>query len=299
MMRSLAIWALVLSGCTAAVDPSGGPSGTATGSTGEGPVGPGSTQTTAGPSAGTTAAEASTSSTGATPPETEGADEGYGTTGSCGFTCPPPPGPNGSSCDFSEQDCGRGLKCAPWANDGGSLWNALRCVPVAPDARSPGEPCAAEGSFASGVDDCEPGAVCTAANDDSLQTNEGVCAALCNAGPCPSGTLCTVPTALDVGVCGAICDPLADDACSTGQACLPAGFGFACHTALSEPVDAPCGDTVSACGPGHLCVDAAQCEDRCCAQVCDLAAPDCPAGQSCTSYGSPLSAYATVGFCEG
>lgn len=303
MKRSLAIVALLFSGCTSVVTAGEDPVATTGTSGSTGPVALDTTGgSTADPSQGSTAATdpASASTTAAW--ETDGADDGYGTTGSCGFTCPPP-GPGGFSCNFTDQDCQEGEKCAPWANDGGSLWNALRCVPVDAEPSAHGDPCTVEGSFVSGIDTCELGVVCTASSADSRRTNVGTCTALCNAGPCPDGTLCTVPTPLGVGVCGEVCDPLAEDACVVGQACLPAGFGFACHSALYGGQDGPCADTLAGCGPGYVCTDASQCDDEfsdtCCAQLCDLETPHCPGGQTCSDYGSPLSAYATVGFCEG
>lgn len=307
MMRVAALSLIGLVGCGAAVtqqgesssttDTSGasGPQTSATGSTGA--------ESTEGPDPSTSGAESSASSTTTTLWETEGADEGYATTGSCGFTCPQPPGPGGGGgCNFSDQDCFEQEKCAPWANDGGAIWNALRCVPVDNQPAALGEPCMVEGSFVSGVDTCDVGLVCTQTGPESRRTNEGTCTALCNAGPCPEGTLCTVPGTINVGACGEICDPLQEGTCPAGQGCLPAGLGFACHLAFDTTGDEPC-DAVAECGLAHVCTEAPQCGDEpgqtCCVELCDLDAPDCPAGQTCTDYGSPLAAYASVGFCEG
>lgn len=305
MKRALAFTVVMLSGCTSAAREGEDPS-TTTGSSG--PVGSAAADTTAGgstegPTRGTTTSAETSSSTAGPAWETEGADEGYATTGNCGFTCPPPPGPGGGfGCNFSDQDCSEGEKCAPWANDGGVIWNSLRCVPVDARPRALGEACTVEGSFVSGVDSCDVGLACTPSGPDSLRTNGGVCTALCNAGPCPDGTLCTVPGTINVGACGETCDPLAEGACPTGQGCLPAGLGFACHLAFNTTGDEPCTATAQ-CGLGHACIGASQCDEkqseRCCAALCDLEAPDCLGGQTCTDYGSPLSAYSAVGFCEG
>lgn len=310
MKRSLAFAILMLAGCTSSVleDPTQDASSTtgtsaSTGATAADTTG-GSTE---GLSQGTTTAGPGSSSTGDPAWETEGADEGYATTGNCGFTCPPPPGPSGGGgnpieCSVSEQDCAEGEKCAPWANDGGGVWTALRCVPIDPEPGALGEACFVEGSFVSGVDSCQLGLFCTPSNPDSLRSNDGACAALCNAGPCDEGTICVTPGTINVGACGEICDPLAVDACPGAQACLPAGLGFGCHFVEDPGGGGPCGATAE-CSAGELCMDVAQCNEgrgeTCCARFCDLEAPDCPDGQACADYGSPLSAYSTVGFCEG
>ncbi|MGH1347430.1 MAG: hypothetical protein ACRBN8_38075 [Nannocystales bacterium] len=303
MTRPTLLSVLVLGGCTASVTAGGGPDASGSSSSSGPTVVETSTGTTAGLDESTTATDPASSSTTVSAWETEGADEGYATTGNCGFTCPPPPGPGGGfGCNFSDQDCFEGEKCAPWANDGGVVWNALRCVPVADRPHVLGEDCTVEGSFVSGVDSCDVGLVCTVTGTDSLRSNAGTCTQLCNAGPCPDGTLCTVPGTLNVGACGEICDPLADGACPPGLGCLPAGLGFACHLAFNTGNDEPC-TAVADCGLTHVCTQASQCGgepgDTCCAQLCDLESPDCPTGQTCTDYGSPLAAYATVGFCEG
>jgi len=233
--------------------------------------------------------------------ETEGADEGYGTTGDCGFTCPQPPGGSGGGpleCSFTDQDCGEGETCMPWDNSGGRTWNALRCVPLDGDPVGLGEPCQAEGSFLSGIDDCEAGLWCGPDAAEGQRTLQGTCKQLCNAGPCPEGTTCVVPGAVFVGVCEPLCDPLAPDACPAGQACMPAGFAFACHVAAYESVESDC-VAHSQCAPGSACLGAAQCEgDSCCADLCDLSEPVCPSGQTCIDQGSPLPAYENVGYCS-
>ncbi|MGH1346387.1 MAG: hypothetical protein ACRBN8_32770 [Nannocystales bacterium] len=233
--------------------------------------------------------------------ETEGADEGYATTGGCGFTCPQPPGPSGSECDFSEQGCGEDGKCMPWANDGGRVWTGVRCVPLDPNAVGLGEPCQAEGGFVSGIDNCATGLWCGPENADDKLDLTGVCHQICNAGPCLEGTLCVIPGEPDVGVCEEQCDPLAP-ACPAGHTCMPAiGIGFACHLAELEGTDGDC-DAHAECEPGYGCLDAPQCGgdgERCCTQLCDLDAPACAKGETCVDYGSPLPAYDAVGFCAG
>lgn len=299
MMRSVSIAMLLLSGCTSSVAEGEDVSST--------PTGPTATETTGGSTGGpgTTGTASGSSSTNDPAWETEGADEGYATTGNCGFTCPPGPsggGGNPIECSVSEQDCAEGEKCAPWANDGGGVWTALRCVPIDSEPDALGEACFVEGSFASGIDSCELGLFCTPSSPDSLRSNDGVCAALCGTGSCAEGTICVTPGTINVGACGEICDPLAVDTCPAVQACLPAGLGFGCHFIEDLGGGGPCGATAE-CSAAEVCMDASQCNEgrgeTCCARFCDLEAPDCPDGQTCTDYGSPLSAYSAVGFCEG
>lgn len=308
MKRSVAFAILVMGGCTPSVvgvDDTSATTGTS-GSTGltAAEVSSGSTEdSTQGTT--TTTAPGSSDSTGLAW-ETEGADEGVATTGNCGFTCPPPPGPGGSGnpleCSITDQDCPEGEKCGPWANDGGALWTATRCVPLDSGAAGPGEPCEVEGAFVSGIDTCDIGLVCSPSGPDSFRTNEGVCGAFCDADPCAAGTLCTVAGPLNLGICGTICDPLAEGACPSESNCMPAGLGFACNLAAAAVNAAPC-TAPGECDVGHVCTDASQCDDElsetCCVQLCSLDAPECIGAQTCTDYGSPLSAYSNVGFCDG
>ena len=41
-----------------------------------------------------------------------------------------PDGGHTYECNIITQDCPRGEKCAVWDEEGGSHWNATRCVPV-------------------------------------------------------------------------------------------------------------------------------------------------------------------------
>ena len=92
-------------------------------------------------------------------------------------------------CSIWDQDCGRGEKCVPWANDGSSVLNASICRPIHPQPGVAGEPCRAEEGVASGIDDCDAQSVCFDVDPDTL---EGVCAAFCegdeNAPTCEAKT---------------------------------------------------------------------------------------------------------------
>lgn len=219
----------------------------------------------------------SSASTGDEPPsgyEDDGVDTG------CAFTCPnpppPPPPPGDAWCNLS---CPEGEKCMPWANDGGTQWNALRCAPIDPDAGAPGEACLVEGSQWSGIDDCDATSMCWQVDP---KTNGGTCHAFCGAVPeqgvCADGYDCVV-LPIDVPLCVVSCDPLAS-LCDEGQLCLPSGSGFTClahdgtGVALGEPCDVPgaCdGAGLCAFGPAFSCGNAPG--QGCCAAPCDVDAP--------------------------
>jgi hypothetical protein len=206
--------------------------------------------------------------------EDDGVDTG------CAFTCPDPPPPTqppgGGWCNIS---CPEGEKCMPWANDGGSEWNAERCSPIDSNPGSPGEPCTVEGSQWSGIDDCDAGSLCWQVDP---RTNEGTCHGFCGALDgeelCSAGHDCVLLPP-DVPLCVVSCDPLASE-CDEGQRCLPSGSGFTCLVhdglgfALGEPCDAP-----GACAIGGLCAHdpAVTCGNEpgqgCCAQPCDVNDP--------------------------
>lgn len=308
MRRSLIALSSLLLACSSNVaDESGaetsGSSGGGVGSSStSGSVDPSDPGTTLPATSGGSSSGSDDSTTSSIAWETEGADEGYATTSGCGFTCPQPPGGSGGNpgfeCSFTDQDCGEGERCAPWANDGGSTWNALRCVPTDANPDGLGETCQVEGSHVSGVDSCDVGLWC--GPEDAVDKLElsGTCHQLCNAGPCPVGETCVVPGLGGIGVCQETCDPI-DGACPGTQACMPAGFGFACHVAEPKSLEGEC-FAASHCAAGSVCIDAPQCGDdgeSCCVPYCDLDAPDCPDGQTCADFGSPLPAHENVGYC--
>jgi hypothetical protein len=184
------------------------------------------------------------------------------------------------------QDCLQAEKCMPWVNDGGSQWNATRCSPVGGRGQ-PGDPCTAEGSAYSGVDDCALGVMCWRVDP---ATNEGTCHQLCSAVEgqpiCPDGFVCSQPYGYALPICVTPCDPLAPD-CLEGEGCYPAGATFGCLPTLSPVV--PDGQTCewrTQCEAGSLCADAALLEtcdgDRCCTPLCATEGPPSCAG--CTPY---------------
>jgi len=209
-------------------------------------------------------------------------------------------------CDLFLQDCPAGDKCMPWANDGGSAWNAARCSPVAPNAGAPGEACTVDGSGVSGLDDCERGAMCW---DVDPETNEGTCIALLvGSGVHP---ICANPigvpylSADTLALCLPGCDPLAFD-CGPGLGCYPRARGFAClpdvsgdNGGLGELCRFP-----NACGSGLVCLAAEVVPGcfggGCCSAYCDVDAPICPEGTTCQPWwdGPPPTPYQTnLGIC--
>ena len=207
-----------------------------------------------------------------------------------------------SECDIFAQDCPRGEKCMPWANDGGNAWNATRCSPIADNPGQPGDPCSVEGSGVSGIDDCDLLAMCW--NVDP-KTTMGTCVAFCEgveANPfCSAGTSCVLANDGVLALCLPHCDPLLAAACPTDQTCT------AVNTLSEDPVCIPsvgvdvwpCGDG-AVCNPGETCLDAevlAACvEFGCCTPWCDWTAADpdaaCAAepAHACQPYYEPGAA---------
>jgi hypothetical protein len=277
---------------------------TTSASTGATSVGSSATTTT------TTGTSGSTSTTGPDTTTTDGSDEG------CNFICPVDDCHYcGWECDIWAQDCARGEKCMPWANDGGTSWNATKCVPIAPDPKQPGEPCTVEGSGVSGVDDCDIGSMCWNVDPD---TNMGTCIAMCTGTPdnpmcAESCDVCTVGGDSVLALCLPGCDPLGSD-CPAGQACIPIADEFGCAPDGSGALGAagdPC-EFVNACDPGLFCASAdilPDCDEGvgCCAPFCSTVAADpCPGaapGVECVPWWEPGQepmdgcTNATVGAC--
>ncbi|MEM6293444.1 MAG: hypothetical protein AAGA54_19385 [Myxococcota bacterium] len=252
---------------------------------------------------GSGAASSTSSTSGAMPPDLEASSsEGSTSDGfasvsfldtgdDCGEDC------IAEACDLWTQACDAGEKCMSWANDGGSAWNATRCVPVDPEPGAPGEPCRVAGSAVSGVDSCGLGSMCWDVDDQK----KGTCISLC--GGTPREPLCDDPADRCVQandgrltVCVPSCDPLADD-CTAGSSCIWIDGGFACiPDAGFGRADAgqPC-DFANACAPDLQCVGGvvAACRwDFCraarCSPTSDPSAA-CEAGSACVEMQPGLS----------
>ncbi|MEM9453319.1 MAG: ribulose phosphate epimerase [Myxococcota bacterium] len=218
-----------------------------------------------------------------------------------------------SECDIIAQDCPQGEKCMPWANDGGSAWNATRCSPIVGDPDAVGEPCTVEVSPVSGFDSCDLASMCW---EVDLQTLEGTCVAMCSGShqepQCPSSTTCVIANDGAIAVCLDTCSPLADD-CEPSQRCLPINDAFTCYPGTGGEALAgePC-EFVNACETGLACQPSNAVSGRCdpgvfgcCTPWCDLFAPDPSAGcfdpaQQCVPWwDSPApEGYEDLGVCR-
>jgi hypothetical protein len=196
-----------------------------------------------------------------------------------------------TQCDPWIQDCPRGEKCLPWANDGGRSWNATQCSPVAADPYEAGESCTAPAGPWGGIDDCGVGSMCFWVDE---RTNVGECVAMCigslDRPSCADGiTQCTLSSDGLPAVCLPVCDPLAQD-CAEGSGCYFVHDRFECDPDVSGRAGAPgdaC-DAAGACDPGAVCVLGTAVPDcltqTCCAAFCDLTAPSCADGLECTPW---------------
>ncbi len=185
-------------------------------------------------------------------------------------------------CDVWMQDCPEGEKCMPWANDGGSSWNATRCSEVADNPGQVGDECAVEGSGVSGIDDCDVASMCYYVDPE---TGLGSCVGFCEGSPdspmCEPDFLCSISNNGVLILCRAECDPLLQD-CQGSAACLPANGsdGFVCIVDASGEAGAP-GDPcefLNSCDPGLFCANAdvvPNCKGSggCCSEFCDLTDP--------------------------
>jgi hypothetical protein len=202
-------------------------------------------------------------------------------------------------CGLFAQDCPRGEKCMPWANDGGDAWNATRCSPVSDDPGQPGDACTVEGSAVSGIDSCDFGAMCWTVDPE---THMGTCVALCEGNAAAplcrdEGASCVIANDGALVLCLPRCDPLQPDACPTAQACTAIDEDPVCIPDVGVVVH-PCGE--SACDPGETCLAAdalAACMGfGCCTPWCDgtAADPDAPCAaepaHACQPYYEPGAA---------
>jgi hypothetical protein len=206
-------------------------------------------------------------------------------------------------CDVWNDDCPVGEKCMPWANDGGSSWNATKCSPLDPNPAQVGDSCTVEGSGVSGIDNCDTAMMCW--NVDP-ETNEGVCIAFCDgseANPVceDTQTQCVITNEGVLILCLPNCDPITPGSCPEGQACYPVDDSFACAPDAGAEMGAY-GDAcefLNVCDPGLFCAlpdSVPDCSGSkgCCSPFCDLSDPDasanCPGaagGQECTPWYEP------------
>ncbi len=215
--------------------------------------------------------------------------------GSCGAPLPDGVVEHSTSwCSVLRQDCCPGDACRAWANDGGSIWNSTRCVPVDPDAASAGEPCTVEESDVSGVDSCDVGLMCWEVDPDTL---EGTCIEYCSGTSddpvCSSSDdVCAIRNDGVLALCLPSCSLLLDD-CDADGVCVPAANEtFGC---IDERYPrCPAGTTEINPAVGLDCVQ----NEPCCAPYCDLAdATSCGEDLECAPLPEPYSTYPDLGVC--
>jgi hypothetical protein len=267
---------------------------------------------------GASSVSASGADTGGTDGGSDGGSEGQATSGGItqGFIMEPDGGGAMMECDVFAQDCAEGEKCMPWANDGGSAWNATKCSPLDPNPAQVGDPCTVEGSGVSGIDNCDSAMMCW---DVDPETNMGTCVAFCTGSA--ADPMCEDPTTVCIianegvlALCLPGCDPLLQD-CVEGQACYPVNEDFACAPDASGPDLGVYGDPceyINACDPGLFCanpdvVPGCAGAAGCCSEFCDLTdaagAMQCMGqggGQDCTPWyaeGQAPPGYENVGAC--
>lgn len=226
-----------------------------------------------------------TSSTGSgTIGSSDSADTGtfIGTTGGCGAGLPD--GVQGHctiDCSVLEQDCPQGEACRAWANDGGTVWNSTRCVPVSSDPGQRGDSCTAEGSGASGIDTCDVGLMCWNVDAETL---EGQCISYCSGTPddpmceAPDDT-CSITNDGVLAICLPECDPLLGD-CNGNTVCVPSpAEAFTCVP-----------DDLWPCPAGFIDVEpenVAGCivGEACCTPYCELGKfAACPPELECAPF---------------
>ncbi len=298
------------------------------GCSGDRVVVPGAESSSGEPSGGTTTTNDSSSTSLASSTSTGSVDDGTGTGTGAASTGEPeviflPELDLGSlsfECDIFAQDCPPDEKCIPWESHNGGSWNAWGCKPLADDPVGIDEVCHVEGSYYSGIDDCERGAMCW---DVDPKTNQGTCIPLCTGSEdtpvCDDPERrCQVASDSILWLCGPVCDPLEQD-CPAGQACYPYYTGSDWFCAPDASGDSGSyGDGceyINVCNPGLVCLDESTvppgqpCEGSggCCTEVCDLAdslgdmqCAGAAEGQTCQPWfeeGEAPPGYEEVGVC--
>lgn len=197
-------------------------------------------------------------------------------------------------CDIWAQDCPPGQKCMPWADDGGSSWNATKCSEIDANPGLEGDPCTVEGSAVAGQDSCGAGLLCWYFDQD----NNGTCIDMCTGSPdapvCDGGQTCDITNNGVLILCLDTCDPLIQS-CPDGQICFFGLNDFICDFDASGDMGMygdPCA-YINVCDYGLFCatpesVPGCDNGDGCCSPYCDLTEPNnCPGkdgGQECVPW---------------
>ncbi len=300
-LRGVFSAALVLSACSGKDDPNATATSPTGASTSKGTDTAGDTTTTG------TSGTSGTSSAGTiTTDSTDPTDPTDPTDTECNFLCGYDQGTIDIECDIWSQDCPEGEKCMPWANDGGSSWNATKCSPIDRAPQEPGEACTVEGNAVSGIDNCAKDSMCW--NVDP-ETNGGICIPFCEGSSpdnatCDVGYYCSINGDGTVILCLPECDPLLQN-CPGDDACLPSGEYFICASGDAGLYGDPC-EYANACKPGLYCLNPEYVEDckaaGCCTPFCDTSKANmCPGGtQECIPWweeGTAPPGKENIGIC--
>lgn len=307
--------ALLLGLTLVACDPAklGTLDGEATGSTGGDDADPSDTASDdagsqSGPVTSSTSSGPSGDDASTSPPDVGSASDVDSATTSTTTTDGDPTGGVGEDCDPFLQDCPDGEKCNPWANDGGTAWNADGCFPVDENPGGVGDACLVEGSGTSGIDNCGIGSMCW--NVDA--ENNGTCVNLCTGSPeeplCDdAATACAILNDGVLPVCLPVCDPLLQD-CDDGEGCYSVNDAFFCFPDGSGDAGLALDscDYVATCDPGLACIEGdlvGGCDSvGCCTPYCDLTVPaSCGGDSTCMPFfpeGQAPAGLENVGYCS-
>lgn len=253
------------------------------------------------------------SSSGATPTGESGGETSVTPTGD---TNPMPDmGGSGGQCNLFKQDCNDGEKCTAYTLDGGIFPNGTKCVPETGD-KMPGEPCALDGQFGDGTDNCAAGALCLDIDNSGKASCVAYCGGTMDNPTCPNEDKCAFLFEPTVPLCFPACNPLAQD-CPDDEACVPniAALGseyFVCMPLVFPEIPGQYGDAcyaISGCDRGFQCIFAENVPNckgdmYCCSSWCDVTNPD-----TCKEFddtigcvpwyeeGSATPGYENVGIC--
>ncbi len=264
--------------------------------------------TTTGTDANTSRSSTSTSGSTSTSSASKGEASQTATTSGDTTSTTPQPGSDSSGddpsttagvtdCDPYLQDCPAGTKCNPWADDGGTSWNAVGCFPVDPNPDDVGETCSVEGTGGvSGLDTCAANAMCW---DVDPGTNEGTCFTMCSGSPAapvcddPS-TSCGILNGGVLNLCVPACDPLLQS-CGASEGCYAVGDVFVCLSDGSGGL----GIAGASCSAPNTCDPGLVCNEGACSPLCDLSGPGCLGGTVCSPWyeGGAPPGFEDVGVC--
>lgn len=191
----------------------------------------------------------------------------------------------GLECSVWDQDCARGEKCVPWANDGSNVWNSTVCRPIDPKGHPAGEACVVEDSVVSGFDDCDADSYCF---DVDPETLEGTCVAFCEGSELEPSCANSMQTCVtenhgSVTFCLDACDPLGAG-CDEGRSCVASRPGsFVCVRPGESAVGEACTQFTD-CTPGASC-DPSEGSDAVCTSPCNPLEEGCDPGSVCQPWG--------------